>query len=379
MKKAISNVSVALLVMCCASPAHAQDGVVARTNIETALAGRGYWTPERLKAARPLPMPRAPLGTAHAAPASRFAGVPLVSPGAPPTEATPVEAQRLFTPDAKPAVKPGAAALKPGAAGNLGAHFTSTRVFPMFSEPAADYSADRAYPYRAVGKLFFSANGEPFTCSASVIERRVVVTAGHCVHSGSPGGFYQDFLFVPAYRDGEAPFRAWKWRNLVVTAAWSEGGGVVPSAADYAMIGFADQSVQPGAPVSKLGNVTGWLSWQTGSLYPNHTSKLGYPCNLDDCEKMQDVTSNSFRVAEGNNVEAGSDAREGSSGGPWVQNFAQVPVGGNTGVNNAVNAVVGVTSYIYNDEAEKLQGSSIPDNRWLQLWKTICAPSGNCN
>jgi V8-like Glu-specific endopeptidase len=375
MKHAIGSLSIALLVTC---PWHAsaQDGVVARTNIDTAVAGPAYWTPERFKAARPLPMPRAPLGTAHAAPASQFAGAPVYSAGAPPTEALPVDGQRLFVPDA---ARPAAAPVRPGAAGNLGAHFTSTRVFPMFGEPGAHYSADRAYPYRAVGKLFFSANGDPFTCSAAVIQRRVVVTAGHCVHSGSPGGFYQDFVFVPAYRDGEAPFRAWTWRNLVVTATWSEGGGQVPNGADYAMIAFADQSMQAGAPVSRLGNVTGWLSWQTGSLYPNHTSKLGYPCNLDDCEKMQDVTSNSFRLAEGNNVEYGSDAREGSSGGPWVQNFAHVPVGGGTGIDNVVNAVVGVTSYVYNDQAEQLQGASNPDNRWIQLWKTICAQSGNCN
>ncbi len=372
MKHAVGSLTLALLAAS-AWPAHAQDGIVARSNIEAALGAPRYWTPERFKAARPLPMPRAPLGTAHATPASQFAGAPVFSPGMPPAQATPVDGQRLFVPDA---VKSGAAAVHPGAAGKLGAHFTSTRVFPLFDEPAARYSADRAYPYRAVGKLFFSANGDPFTCSAAVIQRRVVVTAGHCVHSGSPGGFYQDFVFVPAYRDGEAPFRAWIWRNLVVTAAWSEGGGLVPNGADYAMIAFADQSLQPGAAVARLGNVTGWLSWQTASLYPNHTSKLGYPCNLDDCEKMQDVTSSSFRLAEGNSVEYGSDAREGSSGGPWVQNFAHVPVGGD---DNPVNAIVGVTSYVYNDEAEKLQGASIPDNRWIQLWKTICAPSGNCN
>ena len=67
---------------------------------------------------------------------------------------------------------------------------------------------------------------------------------------------------------------------------WATGGGAVPNAADYAMIDFADQPVG-GAPVA-LGDVTGWLGWQTLSLAANHTSKLGYPCNLDSCQKMQD-------------------------------------------------------------------------------------------
>ena len=279
----------------------------------------------------------------------------------------------------KPAAGPASAPVRPSAAGTLGAYFTSTRVFPMFTGEAAAYSADRAFPYRAVGKLFFSANGEPFTCSAAVIQRRVVATAGHCVHSGSPDGFYEHFLFVPAYRDGVAPFGAWTWRNVLVSPVWATGSGMVPNPADYAMISFRDQRLNPDAPLARLGDVTGWLGWQTGSLYPNHTSKIGYPCNLDDCEKMQNVMSSSLRATETNTVEYGSDAREGSSGGPWVQNFEQVSLGGASGINAVPNVLVGVTSYIYNDEVEKAQGSSVLDGRWIQLWKAICASSGNCH
>ena len=109
----------------------------------------------------------------------------------------------------------------------------------------------------------------------------------------------------------------------------------------------------PGGPLVKLGNVTGWLGWQTVSLDANHTSKLGYPCNLDGCQKMQNITSTSFRTSAPNNVEYGSDARGGSSGGPWVQNFATVPAGGGTGTNPGLNRVVGITSYGYINEDPK--------------------------
>lgn len=365
--KKISATATALLM---ASAAHAQQRVVTGE----------YWTPERLKAARPLPLPRALLGAVPAAqPSAQHAGAPVYSEGGAPRAQVQPRERRLFTPGPKPAPTPGSAPVRPAAAGTLGAYFTSTRVFPIFTGEAATYSADRVFPYRAVGKLFFTANGEPFTCSAAVIQRRVVVTAGHCVHSGSPNGFYQNFLFVPAYRDGVAPFGAWTWSNLIVAPVWATGGGLVPNAADYAMISFRDQRLDPDGPLVRLGDVTGWLGWQTGILFPNHTSKIGYPCNLDDCEKMQNVMSGSLRATASNTVEYGSDAREGSSGGPWVQNLEQVSLGGAGGIDAVPNVVVGVTSYIYNDVVEKAQGASVPDARWLQLWKAMCASSGNCN
>jgi hypothetical protein len=94
---------------------------------------------------------------------------------------------------------------------------------------------------------------------------------------------------------------------------------------------------------------------------------------------MQDVMSNNFRNTSPNNVEYGSDARGGSSGGPWVQNFQVIPTGGATGLNTGSNRVVAVTSYGYTSADPKVQGASIPDNRWVDLFTTICARAGNCN
>ncbi|GGE90914.1 hypothetical protein [Massilia psychrophila] len=159
---------------------------------------------------------------------------------------------------------------------------------------------------------------------------------------------------------------------------WANGGGFVPNAADYAMIEFADQPMFPNAKPTKLGYVTGWLGWQIQSLMPNHTSKLGYPCNLDDCGKLQAVTSNSFAASIPNNVEYGSDAGGGSSGGPWVQNFQVPSQGGGTGTNAGANRLVGVTSYGYSTAEPKVQGASIPDSRWVALWNLMCGRPGNC-
>lgn len=356
------------------------DQPVSKENTDRSASAAQYWTAERFKAAKPLPLPsvRPDAVRDEALPAAPQVP-PASSDAGAPSERAKVAPQQLHAPAPSGPRQSSLSGVEPQANGTFNTPFTSTRVFPLFTGGSASLSADRAYPYTTVGKLFFSINGSPFVCSASVIQRRVVATAGHCVHSGTAAGFHSNWVFVPAFRDGVAPFKQWNWRYVIVTGTWAGGGGGVPNAADYAMIEFADQPLTTGGPIVKLGNVTGWLGWQTLSLASNHTSKLGYPCNLDSCQKMQNVTSTNYRTTSPNNVEYGSDARGGSSGGPWVQNFATLAAGGGTGSNTGQNRVVGVTSYGYNSTDPKVAGASILDSRWIDIWNTICARTGNCN
>ncbi|HEY0062098.1 MAG TPA: hypothetical protein VGC21_08250 [Telluria sp.] len=371
-----------LLVALPAMAATAQDAdkPVTVQNTDTKANANDYWTPERFKAAKPLPLPAVrPDAVREENLKAAPTGKPESSEGKPPSMNTKMAPERLYSPDPSGQRQSAMSDVEPDANGTFNTPYTSTRVFPMFAGASAPLSADRAYPYITVGKLFFTIGGSPFVCSASVIQRRVVVTAGHCVHSGTAAGFHSNWVFVPAFRDGTAPLKQWNWRFAIVTGTWASGGGGVPNAADYAMIEFGDQAMVPGGPIVKLGSVTGWLGWQTLSLLNNHTSKLGYPCNLDSCQKMQNVTSSAYRATAPNNVEYGSDARGGSSGGPWVQNFAQLSVGGGTGINTGQNRVVAVTSYGYTSTDPKVQGASIPDDRFVQIWNSICARAGNCN
>lgn len=379
---ALSASMSACLLLCLPSTAAPQADTgqfVSKENTDRTASAAQYWTPERFKAAKPFPLPSvSPDAVREEAQSAAPPAKPDSSDGRPPASRAKVAPQRLYAPGPAGPRESGLSEVEPQASGTFNTPFTSTRVFPQFAGANAPLSADRAYPYITVGKLFFSIGGTPYVCSASVIQRRVVATAGHCVHSGTAAGFHSNWVFVPAFRDGVAPLKQWFWRYVITTATWAGGGGGVPNAADYAMIEFADQSMTPGGPLVKLGNVTGWLGWQTLSLLNNHTSKLGYPCNLDGCQKMQNVTSTSFRATAPNNVEYGSDARGGQSGGPWVQNFATLAVGGGTGLNTGQNRVVGVTSYGYISTDPKVEGASILDNRWVDIWNTICARPGNC-
>lgn len=368
------------LLLCSAPAAYAQDTkqssnqlTLTNSNTKAVLA---YWPPERFKAAKPVPLPQISPETARPQEAALAAPGQVASSNArPPAMQSRPSARPLFAPD--PTQNRNFGVVSASAVGTAGAHYTSSRVFPMFNGAGAPYSADRNFPYSTVGILFFSIKGEPYLCSASVIQKRIVVTAGHCVHSGTASGFYSNWMFVPAYRDGTAPLQTWNWSSVTVTNTWATGGGTVPNAADYAMIEFADQPV--GGSTQSLGYVTGWLGWQTQSLANNHTSRLGYPCNLDRCWRMQIITAASYRTVEPNNVEYGSDAEGGSSGGPLVQNFQELQIGGGTGQNNPSNRVVGVTSDGYIPRDPKVQGQSIPDDRWVNMFAFVCGRvAGNC-
>jgi V8-like Glu-specific endopeptidase len=205
------------------------------------------------------------------------------------------------------------------------------------------------------------------------------LTAGHCVHSGSGGaaGFYTNFIYIPAFRDGSAPYGTWTTTYVNVTNTWATGGDTFPNAADYAMLEMKDQSI--GGSVKKIGNVTGYLGYQLQSLIPNHVHQIGYPCNFDNCAKMHQVTTQSAVAVSPNNVEYGSDMGGGSSGGPWIQNFG-APSPQQTGGNNpGVNRVVGVTSWGYTDSSLMALGASIFDNRFTDLLTSMCNhQTGNC-
>ena len=328
---------------------------------------RAYWTSERLANAQPmLPKVNQNAVTPEAAP--NGGGTPVSLPGKRPTVTINADSStRLYDP-AQARIQPEAGDIESQAVGSFGAHYTSARVNP----PALE----TIYPNRTVGKLFFVGNtGGNFVCSASVLRLRIVVTAGHCVHrgSGGTGGFHRNFLFVPAFTMGAAPLGTFTPSRVGTTAQWAVSNGAVPNAADFGMFDMNDRAGV------KIGSITGFLGFRTLSLIPNHTTKLGYPCNIDACQKMQQVTSQSKSATSPNNVEYGSNARGGSSGGPWVMNYG---IQGAGGLTTSLNALVSVTSYGYVSTSPQVQGGSIPDSRaggFIPLLNVMCSlRAGNC-
>jgi len=77
-----------------------------------------------------------------------------------------------------------------------------------------------------IGALFErDASGNHF-CTASVVAspgKDLLITAAHCINGGKDGkGYRRDIVFIPDYRDGQAPFGVWTPARLLVAPQWTD-------------------------------------------------------------------------------------------------------------------------------------------------------------
>ena len=279
----------------------------------------------------------------------------------------------------------GAQELTPTRTDANGASYGSANL--DFTRSRIDKAANKQSPYKTTGKIFFTEPGVgDFQCSGSVIAKRIVITAAHCVNSGH--GFYTNWVFIPGY-DGsqgtlakQRPFGTWAWSSAEVPANWLTTNGALPNATDFAAIVFQDQSFG-GAPLA-LYKKSGMYAVSLNHLADTAVTMLGYPCNFDSCNIMQRVDTSDHRVPPGtsgtNAYEYGADMTGGSSGGPWVENLGNPASAAPSGGYNVRNAVVAVTSYGYNDGGVALVlGASNLDARWTTIYNSRCAVApGNC-
>ncbi|ACK50315.1 conserved hypothetical protein [Methylocella silvestris BL2] len=239
-----------------------------------------------------------------------------------------------------------------------------------------------SFPYRAAGKLFFLDNGQTFVCSASLIKSGLLVTAAHCVANFGTGQYYSDWVYVPAYDNGKAPYGKWKGVQAFALPSYVNGSDSCATPGVVCENDVAVITLYKGR--SLPGKRTGWLGYAYGGFGVNpsgqaHITQLGYPVGLDKGAVMERGDSQSYiDPANSNNTIIGSNMDGGSSGGPWILNFGIGPTftGEDAGVDPDPNTVVGVTSWGYTVTSPKEQGASpFTSNNIVNLVNAACAAS----
>lgn len=240
---------------------------------------------------------------------------------------------------------------------------TSNHVFTTARADAFQGTTNKQYPFRASGKLFFNIGADTFVCSAALIKRGIIVTAAHCVIEFG-GSFYSNWVFVPGYKNGAAPYGSWNGVNAAVLTSYANGtdscavAGIVCQN-DVAVIRLGPQAGKfPGTRTGFYGFGVDGFGF-AGTLA--HVTQIGYPVCLDNGRRME--RTDSYGYIDGtlsNNTVIGSLMCGGSSGGAWVANFGKPATltGTTAGSEATPNTAIGVTSWGYVDPNVKEQGAS---------------------
>jgi V8-like Glu-specific endopeptidase len=206
----------------------------------------------------------------------------------------------------------------------------------------ASSTVGRVFFWNPIGTANVSYGGH--SCSASSLNtgsKQLVITAGHCVHGGGGGTWYQNWVFVPRYNNGAQPFGQFAAKQFRSFNSW---------------MGSSDLTRDVGLTTTwpngygKVVNVVGGngLAWNwSKSLF---LTILGYPAEapFDGSwqQYCQGTTSN-----WGSRIAMHCGFTGGSSGGPWLKDY-----NGSTGyVNGTMSTLDGAgwNAAAYFDDAVK--------------------------
>jgi V8-like Glu-specific endopeptidase len=168
-----------------------------------------------------------------------------------------------------------------------------------------------------VGKVYVSVPGGTGQCSASALnsgKRRLVITAGHCVHGGAGGAWYSNFIFVPGFRQGNEPAGRFVAGNLTTRSAWISSSN---SDEDMAIAIMNNGGIYGAKVVDTVGGMG--LRWNWG--YSVAVTILGYPAAGGFPGDLQYFCQGTTWNGHNQQVRAWCNMTQGSSGGPWLQEY----------------------------------------------------------
>jgi len=178
--------------------------------------------------------------------------------------------------------------------------------------PGASPNAHTSLQATRVGALFLRVGSDDHFCTASVVsspDRDLLITAAHCIDGGDGSGYRSDLVFIPGYRDGEAPYGIWTPARLLVAPGWAK------SADPDLDVGFVVLEPRDGENIEQvLGANT--LAFNPG--YRNLVRVTGYPQSSDEPITCRNWTAE--QSASQLEFSCGGFTG-GTSGSPWITHF----------------------------------------------------------
>lgn len=178
------------------------------------------------------------------------------------------------------------------------------------------------------GRVFFTYQGRQASCSGNAVtsgNKSTVITAGHCVKLD--GAFHTNWVFVPGYNNGNAPYGTWTARATMATPQW---------------VASEDINYDVGAAVvnqlngQSLTDVVGGQGIAFNQARGQAMYAFGWPAAAPyDGTKMIYCSGTTFNAFISNGIGMTCDMTGGASGGPWFQQFSEAS---GTGVLNSVNS-----------------------------------------
>ncbi|HEX6353538.1 peptidase [Actinophytocola sp.] len=178
------------------------------------------------------------------------------------------------------------------------------------------------------GRVFFTYQGRQASCSGNAVtsgNKSTVITAGHCVKLD--GAFHTNWVFVPGYNNGNAPFGTWTARATMATPQW---------------VASEDINFDVGAAVvnqlngQSLTDVVGGQGVAFNQARGQNMYAFGWPAAAPyNGSQMIYCSGTTFNAFISNGIGMTCNMTGGSSGGPW---FLQFNEAAGTGVVNSVNS-----------------------------------------
>ncbi|WP_407553429.1 trypsin-like serine peptidase [Streptomyces sp. Pv4-95] len=182
---------------------------------------------------------------------------------------------------------------------------------------------------KTTGRVFFTYQGRSASCSGDAVtstNKSTVITAGHCVKL--EGAWHTNWVFVPGYHDGEAPYGKWAASKTLSTPQWTASEDI-----NY------DVGAAVVAPLDgkKLTDVVGGQGLAFNPGYNKQMYAFGYPAAAPyDGSKLIYCSGNSFKdPLLSNDHGLSCNMTGGSSGGPWFTSFDEST---GTGLQSSVNS-----------------------------------------